>query len=435
MSWREALAGISRNFERFTGWLWRRKWYLLGALVVVGAAVLFYPLVVTYFAWRTIRSVSDLLASQSGLSPNLVKGLVILATIPFFCAVAIYMRGIFKLRGGKRTLRLYSNRYGIIIVVYIAAFFLAQYFASRHAYYSKWCADTPEGIETFDIYGTGHDPIYGIALQPCTVAQIAALRRQQVPLETPNRMEISDPEHFSFFDPISGAPRVWYYKSADGTYRLYDHPGKDSATGAALRPIDDGTRNALIRLEHQKQQRAAQVTAAQLEARRTSFLDHYINGEAAAPTSTKTAAVLVFENNGQELSEVDNYLLSRVSQYGAAPVRSLFKPAFLSEGRAAALFRGDWSQVQQLALARRVKYLLLGNAGVSYTENRGLGGVRTADFELHLKALDVPANAVVDDATIDVAGAGFTNDAALDNAIAHAEPQLAAFAKSVLENR
>jgi hypothetical protein len=124
--------------------------------------------------------------------------------------------------------------------------------------------------------------------------------------------------------------------------------------------------------------------------------------------------------------------LSRISQYGVTPVHSLFKPAFISDGSAMALFNGDWSQAQQIGLADHVGYVILGTAIVSYTKNGRLEGVRTASLELQLKALNVRARSVVYDATINVAGAGFSESAALDNAVVHAEPQLASFAKSAL---
>lgn len=418
-------------------WFGQYKKFLLWVLVSLAVVVLLYSLVVgflPYLVWTEIRHISDSLAIQSGLSPNLVLSLVIVAAIPFFWAVWMYTGGVFKLRHAKPSLRLYSNRYGIVIVGYVAAFFFAQFFAARHAYYSKWCAETPEGIKTFDAYGTGLDPTYGIKLHRCTFAEIVALRRQQVRLATPKRIQASDPGHFAFFDPVSGAARVWYYKAGEGDYRLYDGPGRDPETGAALQPVDAETRDALMRLERQGQQKAAQTASAELRARHASFVDQYLNASTVGPTGVKRAAVLIFEKSGAELSAADSYVSSQVSQDGLAPVLSLFTPAFVSEGRAIALFNGDWSQAREIDLSDHATYLILGTADVSYTENGSLEGVRSASLELHLKALNVDTQSVLDDATINVAGAGFSDSAALDDAIVHAKPQLASFVKSTLES-
>lgn len=354
-----------------------------------------------------------------------------------------YAGGILRFWGNFPSLRLYSNRYGIIIVCYVALFFFAHFFASRHAYYSKWCANTPEGIEVFDTYGTGRDPTYGIELHACTFAEIVALRRKQVALAAPHRIHVRDPEHFAFFDPVSGAPRVWYYKAADGSYRLYGAPGRDSETGAPLRPIDPQTREALINLErqaqqraaeleHQEQQRTAEAAAVESRARHASFVDRYINSGILAHGPAKRAAVLIFEKNGEELSKAQDYVLSDFARYGAAPVASLFKPAFVSGGHALALFNGDWSQATQIDLSKYIAYLVLGEASISFSQNGSLEDLRTATLGLHLRAFNLSAHSVADDATIHVAGAGFTRQNALNNAIVHAGPQLASFTKAAL---
>jgi len=190
------------------------------------------------FVLRTIDYAVQNLASRSGISVFLVRGIVILASIPFFWAIYKFTHG-FLLLGVRPSLRLYGSRYGLIIVAYVGVFFIAMYFASRDALFYKFCAQTPEGIETFD--SAVVDPIYGIASKPCTVEQIEALRHSG-----PQRVHITDPKEFDFFDPITGQPRVWFYKLPNGTYVFYNHPGKYPGTGDSLRPIDRVTAEELI---------------------------------------------------------------------------------------------------------------------------------------------------------------------------------------------
>jgi hypothetical protein len=44
-----------------------------------------------------------------------------------------------------------------------------------------------------------------------------------------------------FFDPISGRPRVWYYKASDGSYELFDargfHPGSSEPLIPATKEV------------------------------------------------------------------------------------------------------------------------------------------------------------------------------------------------------
>ncbi len=74
---------------------------------------------------------------------------------------------------------------------YAGLFFIAMYFASLDAYAYKWCADTPEGIHTFDAAGV--DPIYGIPLKPCTFEQTVALRQRQKGFIGPQKVQVENP--------------------------------------------------------------------------------------------------------------------------------------------------------------------------------------------------------------------------------------------------
>src|SRR5216683_4858599 len=136
------------------------------ALAVLSALFLLSKWRSHHIVIATLDYVVENLSSRSGVSPFLVRGIVIVATIPFFWAVAKYTHWTLWLHGVRPSLRLYRNPYGMIIVAYVGFFFIAMYFASRDAYAYKWCADTPEGIRTFD--SAGIDPIYGIPLTPCS---------------------------------------------------------------------------------------------------------------------------------------------------------------------------------------------------------------------------------------------------------------------------
>lgn len=206
----------------------KKKW--LGSIVAILLFCIALALVYEFarhlwshnFVVRTIDFVVVSLASRSGVSLFLVKGLVILLTIPFFWAVAKYTHGLFWLRGVGPSLRLYRNPYGLVIVGYAGLFFIAIYFASLNAYAYKWCAETPEGIKTFD--GPGKDPVYGIEAKPCAFEQIVTIRETEKGISGSQRLQIGDVKQFPFFDPITGKPRVWFYKLPEGGYEFYDRP-------------------------------------------------------------------------------------------------------------------------------------------------------------------------------------------------------------------
>ena len=178
---------------------------VLVLLVVVVGSILFAARFVT----GTINYVVSNLASRSGVSPFLVRFAVIFATIPFFIAVGKFTRnilGLFNLVWNP--LSFYNRISGVIIVVYIAVFYLAMYGASADAYAYKYCGDTPEKIFVSD--GPGKDPVYGVELRPCSLVQIKELRAGTGNIDRPHQVTIVDAEAFEWFDAITGKPRVWY---------------------------------------------------------------------------------------------------------------------------------------------------------------------------------------------------------------------------------
>ena len=210
---------------------------------------------------------------------------MIILSIGFFFAVAKYTHNVFGLLAlGWNPLSLYRNKYGIVIVVYVGAFSLAMYEASRNAYAYKWCAETPEGISTFD--GPGKDPVYGTPAGPCTLDQIKAIKNHNGNL-APHLVTITDPATYSWFDGITGKPRVWYSVVGIGNFRFFDRSGTDPATGQALNPI---TRQIVSDLIAKQEQANSDKAAVQQEAAATAARDRLATAEKATREQRKVQA-------------------------------------------------------------------------------------------------------------------------------------------------
>lgn len=420
-----------------------RKWLIglfIGVVLIVAVFLFTWYSSDGHFVLQTIDYVVQNLASRSGFSPLLVRGLVILGTIPFFWAVAKYTHGLFWLHGVKPSLKLYRSPYGIVIVSYVGVFFISMYFASRDAYAYKWCADTPEGIRTFD--AAGIDPVYGIPLKPCTFDQIVALRQRQKGFSGPQALQIENPRRFEFFDTITGKPRVWFYKSPDGGYEFYDRPGKHPGTGEDLRPVDREVMQELVRLQElaraqrterelqAKQQEAEQIAAAQ-EREHQALLNRYINTGIVRRGGTRMATILILQEGQDSFSSVEGTLITSLSKRGIEAVSSFFKPPFVLEGRARKLLAGDWNEATQLGLSKRVDYVVLGSAAVAYSSSPQFEGLITANLQVELKCLNVVAQRVCGSQNVSTTGAGYTRAAALEKAVANAGPQLDSFARTL----
>lgn len=401
-----------------------KKWVVAGVFVVL--MCVFAILLLSH--WRshtivvsTIDYVVVSLCSKSGWSPDLVRGIVILVTMPFFWAVAKYTHWMLWLHGIRPSLKLYRSPYGIVIVSYVGIFFITMYFASRDALASKWCADTPEGIRTFDAAGT--DPVYGITLTPCTFDQIVALRRGKVSIADPQRIAIADVRQYAFFDPITGKPRVWYHRLDDGSYAFYDKPGKYPGTGENLLPIDERAIQDAVRLQEMIQARVRQFAARAAN-------EPYVDDSVVATGSGNQVAVLVFPKSQQEpLKGADQNLAAALSEQGFSPVLTFFKPAFVSSGRAQRLFAGDWNAVQDLSIGAKVKYMVLAESHESMESSSQFEGLMTSHVSINIKCINTATHGDCGSQEVAQTGAGYSKDASVQNALEKSHPQFQSFAK------
>jgi tetratricopeptide (TPR) repeat protein len=267
---------------------------VLIALLCLIASLLF----ATRFVEDTIKFAVDNIANRSGLSVFLVRGSVILATIPFFWAVGQFTKNIWGLINlGWDSMSLYKSKYGRIIVVYVAVYFLALYWASLQAYDYKYCADTPEGIWTSD--GPGKDPIYGIELKSCSMDQKLALREGSGHIKPPSEIGIRDAEQYKWFDPVTGRPLVWYSVLPSGAYRFFDGRGRDPHNGQELKPI---TAEIVERVQRQLSAQAiAEKQAAEAKRNEDAARD------AAAQQAQKDSENAALVSQGQSALDASDY--------------------------------------------------------------------------------------------------------------------------------
>ena len=83
-------------------------------------------------------------------------------------------------------------------------------------------------IELFDLMG--FEPSTGKELSPITKEIVDAWKVQpKLPAH-----RIYPDAAYSFFDPVTGEPRVWYLRSANGEFEFYDRSGFSPSTGDPL---------------------------------------------------------------------------------------------------------------------------------------------------------------------------------------------------------
>lgn len=396
-------------------------------LVFLGAVFFLFTL------WRwgrfiisTIKYVVENLAAHSGISTNLLYGVVIIATIPFFWAVAKYMHGVwFWLRGLGPGLRLYKSIHGMIIVAYVGLYFLAMFFVARNSIAYKYCAQTPEGLKVFD--DRVKDPVWGIQAAPCTTQQIADYERTKNPEFGPKRVQVADARTFPFFDRVTGNPSFWYSKTSAGAYEIFDQMGNDPKTGGQLKPVDRQVREDMIRLQDLR-------SVTEQERNRAAVEDKYVNTSVQKHSRNRQAAILLFSDGQGPFTGIEDILGQAVSNRGIIPVESFFKPEFVKEGRAQRLFAGNWGDAAQLGLGSRVDVIILGHASVASRESSQFEGLVSTNLTLELKCLNPGRQTICGIRTVDAVGAGYTKDESLKNASDKARSEIAAFVAALSIN-
>ena len=98
----------------------------------------------------------------------------------------------------------------------------------------KWYVEQPDGrLVLFD--SGGFDTATGSQKRRAT-PQVCARFAAQNANGRPHKIT-TEVRELEFFNPSTGQPRVWYHKAVDGSFDLFDAPGYDPATGAALVPV------------------------------------------------------------------------------------------------------------------------------------------------------------------------------------------------------
>ncbi|MBZ5555230.1 MAG: hypothetical protein LAO21_21165 [Acidobacteriia bacterium] len=157
--------------------------------------------------------------------------------------------------------------------------------------------------------------------------------------------------------------------------------------------------------------------------------ERYINTAMSKRGSIKRAAILLELEGRESIPNVESEISAILTKQGVEAVQSFFKPAFAQDGKAKRLFSGDWTVSDQLQLAGHVDYALIGFGKVSYSSNQELGGLMTANLELALKCLDLVSESVCGNRSFAMPGAGYTGNAALQNAVEHLQPELESFVR------
>ena len=99
-----------------------------------------------------------------------------------------------------------------------------------------WYAKNDRGqIELFDLMG--FHPQTGEELIPITRDIAQAWKQQAAKVVRRVPIRVNDPEKVGFFEPTTGAAKIWYWQSQSGEYEFYDGPGFHPTSGDSFKIV------------------------------------------------------------------------------------------------------------------------------------------------------------------------------------------------------
>lgn len=419
---------------------------LLSILVLVLLGVILFGWFKNFVIYRTFSHVTETFVGL-GIPPNLVRGILVVVLVPFF--LACQRLGKVPLMKGLAA-GLPRSAAWAIVVLYVSAYFLAQYWAGRDVIIGsggealKAVAILPPDnkVLIWDLPGPPKpgerifhpSGVEGRALTADLVDVVVRLQRGDVP----RRLEPDDFSTVDYFDPLTGAVKVWFHRGTDGSIELFSNgPGFYPGGAEPLKPMSAAVRAELI--ERQKvaaaeraaeaertaaatEKLAAEKQQAQAAAAERATRDRYLNGESRKDSSRKNVAILVI---GPEQPSLREALASALRARGYGVTEGLFRPAFQSDGSAGRMMDGDLSIARRLRLAEQIEAVISLEATTESVVASEVGeGLQTASVALKVGCVDVARERLCGADVVQLKGAGFSAADATRGAIRNASPEL-----------
>lgn len=391
-------------------------------IVFFFAILLFWELFKWSIVVKTFNYVVQNINNVTGISPWLLKGLVIAALFPFFWALKAVIKPKLRLPVfSKNPSKDRRPAAAIILVSYVILYFISMYLFSRGSYFGhikgevlKYYARTPEGIRFFD--SPGYDPKYGLELKPVDAMMIEQQERAKRGLG-PRRIERQD--YLEYFDSITGEPKIWYYLDVEGHYELFDQPGYHPVHWEKLKPMSKVAMEDRLKKikEDEEKIEVMKRERAEREAfeKKKAWIDQSLNTGVVNNAETQDVAIAVVEGAESQYSESSRKLADAIAvslqrKDGRIKGRGdLFKDAFIEGGGYLSLLEGDSSILFELNLNSHADFLALGKKTTEFSSESKLANLISCKCVLDLALLSVKTGEVLVRREFSAAGVGVDN--------------------------
>lgn len=389
---------------------------VLSLVVVVGGWLVIGELSFA-ITWRLLNRTVDDVVNVSGLSRNLVRGILLIAAIPFGLALSEVLRLPLPFTRSRGRYRRSAAK--LVLILYVSGYFITLHLVSRGSRFTmageaiQWYCASAAGVHYFSEPGVC--PQHGLQLQAVTPDLAVAIDRREaglIPDGAP--CEGSIPA----FDVITGEAKLWYLVGSDNEIRCFDGPGYDPLTGATLAPI---TPDVVLRIQEGiKTEAAAEAERLQAEREQAEREGEVRRREAAATYRSRFIDASVLASLGDSLvvgfddSALDASVRRHLRELGVATAPPLFRPEFFGSSEFSACLRGDMQTLASLGITRASAPIVIGASTVEVSPSRGQRNLLTATGRLSGVVL-LPEKGP-EPFVIELSAAGFSDSAARGNA-------------------
>lgn len=228
-----------------------------------------------------------------------------------------------------------------------------------------------------------------------------------------------------------GKPKVWYHRTGDGRFELFNRKGHHPIYKEKLKPVtrdvvdliekqlkadaerkvqeEQRKREEALKLEQQKREEAKRLEEQRDAREREDFLNRYLLSRSFLNRpESQEVAVLVIDEGNRVNRDVNQKIKSVLKNKGLNATASLFSDQFISDGVFDRIFEGDAEKVKKLELLKHTDYIILGKKTVAFSENPDMQNMITARTIVEFRIISAKTGVIEDSFTISEVGAGFS---------------------------
>jgi hypothetical protein len=373
-------------------------------LLVILICIPFFVLANGITIWGAYALFVKTISAQLGWNQYLIRALGLTLLVPFFYSLRLCVS-----IGSRR-------RWTGIVALFVMAigYNLMFYYATRNIFFipgtakaAQYYERTDQGIVFYD--RAGYSTTTSQPLLPVTPDVVREWKIEHD--QGTDSMYPVDPATHDWFNPNSGAPMLWYSRSSDGKLEFFLRPGTNPRTGYQLSPVTSALQQTWTDARTPKPQKP--VTQED------------ILSQILQPTTSGGPGVLLFDLKAGDQDGVDalNRHLTGVNT-SAFPAAVLGRRGFTGK-----FYQGDPSLIRKALAITRLNSLVIAEVKTECAKRFSLDSdLISCDLTANARRFDAQGNSSGSQ-MVRGTGAGFNEDAALEEAAKRASSNLLVFAK------